>query len=1226
MEPLHSTEAHAPSRRLSAAPPASVDALAEEFVARLRRGEHPSISEYAGRFPHWADEIADLFPTLALLEQAGRGVASAPFAKLSVPPLEQLGDYRILREVGRGGMGVVYEAEHLVMRRRVALKLLPADMARRATQLQRFQREVRAAGNLHHTNIVPIFEVGERDGYPYYTMQFIRGQSLDLVIAELRRLARGEPGRSDVSTAAASPTVDQRQVDSIAESLLSGGSIRFDEARSPSSSAPLAPEAQTSVVPRREVAFTKESSGGESDPSAPIDDHRLQAARRAGYFRRVARLGAQVADALAYAHQQGILHRDIKPSNLLLDTQGTIWVTDFGLAKYDEDGLTRSGDIVGTLRYLAPERLNGEADARSDIYSLGLTLYELCALRPAFDETDRVKLLKSVAEDPPPRPRHWNRHLPRDLETIILKAIDKHPAARYTTADQLAEDLRLFLADRPVLARRSLATERAWRWCRRNPAFAALAASVFALLSIVFCGALWFGVSSSRQAEASRRHATLLQASEAELSSALFDARLAQARASRHTGLSGRRVDGLAAVRDAVQLIPRLHDDDEAREEARYALRNEAIANLANADLRVAKAWSVREPWTAEIAIDPLYQSYAQPSETGEISIRSLDDHLELRRLPAQAHRAWRLAFSPDGKFLAARYHPPRVVTQQISVWNLETGAETLRELGPFESGDFAFSPDSRSIAIATRSPIVRIHRLDRHLPPAAIRLRSRPLAISFDPSGRWLVASDATGSYVERVSLRHDARFLWRLPGYVHAFAWNRDGSTLACGCEDGNIHYWDSARPFAKPRMLSGHTGAVVQLAINRQGDRLISTSWDGSTRLWDLPNRRQLVRADGVRIVGNQFSLDDRSIGFSTPRTLVGVWEVLDRGPLFLLGKSARHRAAVEYDAEHPHLAISATDAGAEFWDTSQGRLLATIPAGATRAARLTMDGESLITGGSAGVLRWPVYRNGDAWRVGEPETLMREPCGGFVLTPDGRRLIGLFGSSLAMINVTSEERRVLLIGTHQLTHQIDLSPDGRWLVSTAWQMGSGIRIWDVEQRQLARDLEPTSGAAYAAFSPHGRWLATAVEQRASLWDANDWTLMRDTKRVNDDRWAGPVAFSPDTRLLATLHSRHTIQLSDAISGRPLAILESSEPGMISRLRFNSTGTELAVVVDAGLQVWKLAELRRELAQLSLDWPVASPVASDAQPAEARVGSPSLVVAPARSSLTPRSAPAP
>ncbi|MCI0463836.1 MAG: tetratricopeptide repeat protein, partial [Gemmataceae bacterium] len=221
---------------------------------------------------------------------------------------------------------------------------------------------------------------------------------------------------------------------------------------------------------------------------------------------QVARIGMQAAEALAHAHVQGILHRDIKPSNLLLDEHGTVWVTDFGLARAEGlDDMTHTGEVVGTLRYLAPERFRGQADGRSDVYSLGLTLYELLTHRPAFDAPNREQLIQQVTRAEPPPPRRLRPGIPRDLETIILKAIAREPAHRYNSAADLAEDLRRFLADRPILARRVRLGERVWRWCRRNPVPAALLTAFLLALLGGLGGVTWmWWLAEERRAEADK--------------------------------------------------------------------------------------------------------------------------------------------------------------------------------------------------------------------------------------------------------------------------------------------------------------------------------------------------------------------------------------------------------------------------------------------------------------------------------------------------------------------------------------------------------------------------------------------------------------------------------------------------------------------------------------------------------------------------------------------------
>ena len=414
-------------------------------------------------------------------------------------PYPVITGFRILREIGRGGMGVVYEAEQEVLSRRVALKVLPAHALVHPRQIHRFEREAKAAARLHHTNIVPVFGVGQQDGHHYYVMQYIEGAGLDLVLEELRRRHQSGPGpgpgpdvtaRGSPSPARPDPRRPDRGVEpgprpstpaELAHSLASG---RFSdpspvpdegEGAAPAPALPPDPEAvATTVLPPAQLAAAMgppETSSLALPGSAPLS---AQSEFNRSYFQSVARIGLLLAEALEYAHQQGILHRDIKPSNLLLDLRGNVWITDFGLAKtLGADDLTETGEVVGTIRYMAPERFQGLCQPQSDVYSLGLTLYELAALRPAYDDLDRYRLLDRVRRGEPPPLRALVPRLPRDLETIIQTAIAREPAGRYGGAGALAADLRRFLEGRPILARRASIPERVVRWCRRNPWVAA---------------------------------------------------------------------------------------------------------------------------------------------------------------------------------------------------------------------------------------------------------------------------------------------------------------------------------------------------------------------------------------------------------------------------------------------------------------------------------------------------------------------------------------------------------------------------------------------------------------------------------------------------------------------------------------------------------------------------------------------------------------------------------
>ncbi|HXY35994.1 MAG TPA: serine/threonine-protein kinase [Planctomycetaceae bacterium] len=384
-----------------------LEVLASEFVAALRKGAEPQIEAVAAAHPELAAEIQELFPLLTAMEgwKAYRETTSYEHRSLETLPGGQFGDFRIVREIGRGGMGVVFEAEELNTARRVAIKVLPylKSDARRAL----FQREASTAARLWHPHIVPVYNFGEHNGLCYYSMRLVRGVSLNWVIDRLGGHS-GVVAAGDVSHGFDADTEDRHGE--------SG-----DETSTPS------------------------PPGG-----LPIVAWRIA---RNSWF-EIARVGAQVADALAFAHANGIVHGDIKPGNLLLDPAANVWVTDFGLSRNQGEPLEQaSSGMAGTLRYLAPEQLSGRADVRADVYALGVTLFELSTRTPAFGTAELAVLTDPLRRPELPPARGVNPKIPRDLEAIILKAAAKDPAARYDSAASLRDDLLRFLAARPVRAR-----------------------------------------------------------------------------------------------------------------------------------------------------------------------------------------------------------------------------------------------------------------------------------------------------------------------------------------------------------------------------------------------------------------------------------------------------------------------------------------------------------------------------------------------------------------------------------------------------------------------------------------------------------------------------------------------------------------------------------------------------------------------------------------------------
>jgi serine/threonine protein kinase/Flp pilus assembly protein TadD len=441
--------------------PSSVLAgLVDDLAARAQAGLPIDLEAVLRKYPEHADELRRLWGALGALHDlsgSGEGNLSGvapPAGGAAGPDADVLGDFRLLREVGRGGMGVVYEAEQVSLRRRVAVKVLSFAAALDPRQLQRFHVEAQAAALLHHTHIVPVHYVGCERGVHFYAMQFVEGHSLAAVIAKRRELEARKGGQG----APAPSPLDAATVD---------------------------PAAGAETPPVQGLLSTVRSAGD------------------AAWFRTAAELVAAAAQALDYAHQQGVIHRDVKPANLLVDGRGHLWVADFGLAQVQSDPrLTITGDLIGTLRYMSPEQALAKrvtVDHRTDVYSLGATLYELLTLQPAFAGTDRQELLRQIAFEEPRPPRRLNKAVPPELEVITLKALEKNPAERYATAREIAEDLRRYLEDKPIKARRPTLANRVGKWARRHPEL--VAASVV----LLFLTALGLAVSTLLLSQANDR-------------------------------------------------------------------------------------------------------------------------------------------------------------------------------------------------------------------------------------------------------------------------------------------------------------------------------------------------------------------------------------------------------------------------------------------------------------------------------------------------------------------------------------------------------------------------------------------------------------------------------------------------------------------------------------------------------------------------------------------------
>jgi WD40 repeat protein/serine/threonine protein kinase/tetratricopeptide (TPR) repeat protein len=1143
--------------------------IADEFVAAFRQGKNPSVEEFAQRYPEHADEIRDMLPALVLMEQAKS--AEAPVqrrpARAAAAPVQQLGDYQLLREVGRGGMGVVYEAQQLSLGRHVAIKVLPSHALLDPRQLGRFQREARSAARLHHTNIVPVYGVGEQEGLHYYVMQFIQGLGLDLVLDELRRLRqpRGRPAPTE-NDAPGRVTHASRDVSAadVARGLLTG-EFRQPDPSSAVTTAPGEPAAGADLAaaaPARpaDVSATIHLPG--QSETSTLSETGSQ------YWQSVARVGMQVADALAHAAGLGVLHRDIKPSNLLLDETGNVWVTDFGLAKADDgDDLTHTGDVVGTLRYLAPERFNGQGDLRSDVYSLGLTLYELLALRPAFEESDRNKLVKQVMHDEPVRPRKFNRGVPRDLETVVLKAIARDPAHRYQTPAEMADDLKRFVEDRPVKARRISGAERLWRWCRRNPALAGALAAAVLLFWVAFAGITWHYV----KAEAARQDEVRQRAAADGARQREAEQRERAEKTLYYSNIARARLEWQANnVADAEHIL----DDCPAE---RRGWEWHFLKQLCHKELFTLQAHT--EGWVYSVAYssdgrfiasagggNPFFNTQQPDSiRPGEVILWDAATGKRLRTLGAHKHLVQCVAFSPDNQWLVSTSPD-----QTAKIWEVATGAE-LRTLpvhadphGLTVSASAAFSPDGKQLATGGDKGI-DVWELTRDArKPPALRLTLRGhkfpfmTAVVFRPDGRQLASVEGREVKVWDLTTGAEALTLEASQrGSFHGAAFSPDGRYLAAG-EVGIVRLWDTATGRLL-QSIGGHNGQVWGVAFSPDGRQLASAAGDGTVRVWSVPRGEEVLLFRGHRgeVRSVAFSPDGQRLVTGGMDGTVKVWDLTvhpEHGSM----QRAKEPEAVAFAENGMHLVIVQRG----------GRLLT------TSCDTLAMVG------------RAPRVALTDKWMT---------PAEPACLYADGRRLAGVSYEDPTVARcweVQTGQERLVLRGHTLPLGLVTTSPDGRRIATSAprWRPGgpvprdaaprAEVKVWDgADGRPLLELAEPGLSVTRLALSPDGNRLALAGEQVTSV-PGEEKTTRKAVLRVyaidsgkvihSFSGGDGPLlglAFSPDgTRLAAAgawsedPHTARTVVLWDLSSQRPTVTHQG--PEMAMDVTFSPDGRRLAV----------------------------------------------------------------
>jgi WD40 repeat protein len=1083
-------------------------ALARELILldlyyRRRLGEAPDPDEYRHRFPDlgaaWlADVDADLPGEGLQVTPSLRGTDTVVATDAPEPGCAgRFGTYDLLEELGRGGMGIVYKARHDSLNRLVAVKMILMGPHAFPAERERFRREAEAAAHLDHPHIVPIYEVGECEGRPYFSMK-----------------------------------------------LLEGGTL-------------------AGHVPRLG-----------QDPRA------------------AARLLAEVAGAVHYAHQHGILHRDLKPANILLDARGQPYVSDFGLARRVEEdsNLTQSGAIVGTPTYMAPEQALGQGKRLStaaDIYALGVILYELLTGRPPFKEATTLDTLFQVTHEQPVPPSRLRPRLPRDLETICLKCLEKEPHRRYGSARELADDLRNFLDGKPTRARPVGRPERLLKWARRRPMLAAVYGllGLAAVLGSAVGAATWLWQSAAQardQAEDARREASRARDQLDEANKKL-ERSLALQRVSHihqvwkdgQTGLVLRWLDELAPKQPAAT---------DVRGFEYYYLQRLCRLDLATWRANPGQG---NDNQLMGLTFSPDGRRLASTGPDHTVKLWDMATGQEVLILRGHSAPVCAVAFSTDGRRLAsaaASTATPQPENQpgEVKVWDLVGGRE-LHTLTGHHWGTFgvAFSPDGRRLASAGKDQTVRLWDADTGREQRVLRGHQGGVtSVAFSPDSRRL----ASGSMDSTIKVwdAADGREIFTLKGHTN-YAWkvafSPDGRRLASAGWDQTVKVWDLGTG-QEAFTLRGHSNFVVGVAFSPDGGRLASASWDNTVKVWDLATRQAVLtlrgHTKGVEAVA--FSPDGRCLASADEQALK-IWDAWSDDEALVLRGHSKPVLSVAFGQHGARVASGGDDAHIKLWDSITGAevLSWSTDAGLIRSVAFSPDGQHLASTGDDKLVKiWEAATGRQVF------SLRGHAAGtlGLAYSADGRRLASGEGGATPAVKIwdaiTGQELRTLR-GHTAAVSGVAFSPDGHYLATGSDDFTA--RIWNSDTGEVIHTLRGHKMfVAQVAFSPDGSRLATAGWDRSvKLWDTATGELLHTFG--GHTSWVQAVAFSPDGQRLVSAGGDRTWKIWDTTTFHLLLSVPAHDAEVLS-VAFSPDGLCLATASrDHTVKIWDATPLTPE-----------------------------------------------
>jgi serine/threonine protein kinase/WD40 repeat protein len=1077
------------------------------------------------------DRLAGLCPACTW---KGLGAIDADADSMESPSADEpatmlkLPGHDVMEEIARGGMGIVYRARQLDPSRTVALKMLLPHQLGSPEMAERFRLEVRALTELEHPAILPVHQMGEHDGLPFFTMKLATGG-----------------------------TLTQRK------------------------------------------------------------------AQLAGNWRAIAELMATLADAVQFAHERGVLHRDLKPGNILFDDQDRPYVSDFGLAKLvsDDSDLTRSVDFLGTPNYVAPEvavRSARHATTASDIYSLGAIFYELLTGHPPFEAESVVALLKKIVEEEPTRPSELRSsrrkealiskakvdqslltsaatNISRDLEVICLKCLSKEPSRRYASAREFADDLRRWLAGKPISARPTTPAERFAKWVKRNPVTFTL--SLLLVLALAGGG---IGLARSN---------VKLEKALADSRSSLSESLLAQARFQRGTGRVGQRFQTIDLLSSAARVLSAAQDS-----EARLAdLRTEVAGALALPDLRIVARWPVFVAhYETEIAFTSDLERYVTAVADGGFTIFTTTDRRAVRHFAGSTNNpAVQFRFSPDNQWVAASYQDGHA-----EIYSLMSNGPPRQWPGQTVARSFvAFSPDSRAAVISIPGKGAIWHDLPAGTERPFLAQENHVDEIAFEPSSERLAISIGRRCELWRGP---DFKKLWSqtLAYRVSELAWSRDGSHL--GVSYDGREQQSKANPQFGVWLLNATNGVIEatfteherqaeRLAFHPAHDSFVSVAWDDRL-IW------RTIESSGFRVLGNgstlavRFSPDGRRLAFSPTHDELALAEISPPATFRAWRSTGATEENVFSSSLSPDGAVLATAAGngIHLWDTATGEETSIQPLPAKAWWVMTFfhpDGQSLFySGASFGVMQAELKKVFDTqtrrlkFELGTPKRISPGPS--------------------YMVLGFAPDRRSLVIAENRRQTQNERVPPRIWL----WPDGDparakvlaenfplvGYRLvaggkWGVTTDNLAPDLwlwNPETGARVRSLgialnvtsesSADGRWLITRTRDEDVLWDTASWIPKSRWPAEPNQSGGTGAAFSRDSRFFANADLSGQVILRSVPDGKRIATLPPPEPMRLRELTFSAAGDRIYLLrLDGRVYEWDLAELNRQLASLHLAW---------------------------------------